>query len=129
MSSHIAKYFRRPETDGKEKVMPANFIDIDSLERLTSLIGESHSRPVLLFKHSRSCGISSGVIRMVQEIDAEINLVTVQTHRGISDEIARQTGIRHESPQAIVLRNGAAVYHASHYDVDVGRIGLMLAGE
>ena len=109
--------------------MPANFVNIDSLERLASLIGESHSRPVLLFKHSRSCGISSGVIRLVQEIDAEINLVTVQTHRGISDEIARQTGIQHESPQAIVLRNGTAVYHASHYDVDVGRIGEVLSAE
>ena len=35
----------------------------------------------------------------------------------VSDEIARRTGIRHESPQAIVLKDEKVIYHASHYDV------------
>lgn len=97
--------------------MAANFVELDTIERLESLFEESHRRPVVLFKHSSTCGISAGVYRYVAEVEAEINLVVVQQARNISAAIAERTGIRHESPQAIVLRNGEAVYHASHYDV------------
>lgn len=104
--------------------MSANFIELSSTEKLEQLFTESHNRPVILFKHSRSCGISSGVFRIVSEVDAEINLVTIQTHRSISNEIAARTGIRHESPQAIVLKDGAPVYFASHYDIDPDELSL-----
>jgi bacillithiol system protein YtxJ len=94
-----------------------NLIKLDTLDKLEAAIDESRLRPVLLFKHSTSCGISSGVFREVRAVDADINIVVVQTDRDISNEIARRTGIRHQSPQAIVLRDGEVVYHASHYDI------------
>lgn len=97
--------------------MGAEFIKIGSSGRLAELFAESADRPVVLFKHSATCPISSGVYREVARLDSIVNLVVVQTDRPISDEIAERTGVRHESPQAIVLRNGRAVYHASHYDV------------
>lgn len=93
------------------------FNKLDTLQKLEAAIKESRVRPVLLFKHSTTCGISSGVIREVTAVDADINLVVVQTARDVSNEIARRTGVRHESPQAIIIRNGEAVYHASHYDI------------
>jgi bacillithiol system protein YtxJ len=43
--------------------------------------------------------------------------VVVQHSRSVSNAIAERTGIRHESPQAILLKGGEVVYHASHYDV------------
>ena len=95
----------------------SNLIEIDTLDKLQAAIEESRIRPVLLFKHSTSCGISAGVFRDVKMVDADINVVVVQTDRHISNEIERHTGIKHESPQAIVLKNGEAVYHASHYDI------------
>jgi bacillithiol system protein YtxJ len=95
----------------------ANLIKLDTLDKLQAAIEESRVRPVLLFKHSTSCGISSGVFRDVITVEADVNLVVVQTDRHISNEIERRTGIRHESPQAIVLKNGEPVYHASHYDI------------
>jgi bacillithiol system protein YtxJ len=97
--------------------MSANFITLDSVERLESLFERSHSEPVLLFKHSISCGISSGVYREVSQVKGDINLVVVQHSRSVSNAIAERTGIRHESPQAILLKGGEVVYHASHYDV------------
>jgi bacillithiol system protein YtxJ len=103
-----------------------NLIKLDTLDKLQAAIEESRIRPVLLFKHSSSCGISAGVFREVSLVDSEINIVVVQTDRHISNEIERHTGIKHQSPQAIVLRNGEAVYHASHYDITADDINTHL---
>ena len=95
----------------------ANFIELNSIDQLEELFEKSNEEPVVLFKHSVTCPISSGVYYEVSEVEADVNLVIVQKARHISNEIATKTGIRHESPQAIVLKNGKAVYHASHYDI------------
>jgi len=106
--------------------MSANFINVDSIEGLERLVAESHERPVILFKHSLTCGISSGVYREVSQVRADVNLIVIQTHREISNAIATMTGVRHESPQAIVLRGGEPVYHASHYDIEAEHIEAKL---
>lgn len=106
--------------------MAANFINVDTMEVLERLVAESHSRPVILFKHSLTCGISSGVYREVSRVAADINLIIIQTHRDLSNAIAQLTGVRHESPQAIVLRDGKPVYHASHYDIEADHIEASL---
>ena len=97
--------------------MVANFVNLDSLERLDELFKQSYEKPVILFKHSNACPISFGVRQIVSGLDADINLVVVQTARHVSNAIEDKTGIRHESPQAIALKDGRPVYHASHYDI------------
>lgn len=106
--------------------MPLKFKNIETITRLDELFAESNSHPVLLFKHSNSCGISTDVMREVSEVDAEMNLVVVQTGRAIANEIESRTRIRHESPQAIVLKEGVPVYHASHYDITTKDLELHL---
>jgi bacillithiol system protein YtxJ len=44
-------------------------------------------------------------------------LVDVVTHRPLSRALAQRIGVVHESPQAIVLRDGVATWHRSHYDI------------
>lgn len=107
--------------------MPANFINLDSIDSLDRLFERSFERPVVLLKHSTTCGISSGVYREVGLVASDVNVVVIQTHRDISNAIATRTGVRHESPQAIVLRDGKPVYHASHYDIEAERIEASLA--
>jgi thioredoxin 1 len=102
--------------------MSANFVKLESLEALDRLVERSHNEPVVLFKHSSTCGISAGVHREVSDVAGDVNIVIVQTHRDISNKIAELTGIRHESPQAIILWAGKPVYHASHYDITGGDI-------
>jgi bacillithiol system protein YtxJ len=97
--------------------MRARFNKIESTEQLDELFAASSEKPVVLFKHSVTCPISSDVYHEVSNADVDVNLVIVQTARPISNAIAERTGIRHESPQAIILRDGKAVYNASHYDV------------
>jgi bacillithiol system protein YtxJ len=107
--------------------MPANFIKVETLDTLERLFTDSFERPVVLLKHSTSCGISSGVYREVSQVGGDVNVVVVQTHRDLSHSISHRTGIRHESPQAIVLVDGQAVYHASHYDIEAEHIEASLA--
>lgn len=97
--------------------MTANFIKVNTTEELDGLFEKSSEQPVFLFKHSLTCPISAGVFQIVSGIDADVHLVVVQHSRDISNELAEKTGIRHESPQAIILKDGKPVYHASHYDV------------
>lgn len=97
--------------------MNANFIEINSNEQLDKLFEKSNEKPVVLFKHSTTCPISFGVYQEISNADAEINIVIIQQSRNISNAIAEKTGIRHESPQAIVLKNGEPIFHASHYDI------------
>lgn len=94
-----------------------NFIKLNTIEKLDELFEKSHEKPVVLFKHSLTCSISAAVYDEVSDVNAEINLVIVQSDREISNEIASRTNIRHQSPQAIVLKDGKSVYHASHFDV------------
>lgn len=97
--------------------MNARFNEINSSEELGSLFRKSFEKPVALFKHSLTCPISAGVYRAVSTANADINLVIVQRARNVSNEIAEKTGVRHESPQAIVIKDGKPIYHASHYDI------------
>ena len=107
--------------------MPANFINVDSIDSLDRLFQQSFERPVVLLKHSTTCGISSGVYREVGLVASDVNVVVIQTHRDISNAIAVRTGLRHESPQAIILKDGKPVYHASHYDIEAAHIEASLA--
>ena len=97
--------------------MKARITEVDSIEKLNQLFKSSDENPVLIYKHSVTCGISDNVYEDVKDVDANVNIVIVQTGRDISNEIEMRTGIRHASPQAIILKGGKAVYHASHYDI------------
>ena len=99
------------------KIMKANFTEINSTEQLNELFEKSNEKPIVLFKHSTTCPISAGVHEEISNADADINIVIVQKARNVSDAIAQKTGVRHESPQAIILKDGKVVYHAAHYDV------------
>jgi bacillithiol system protein YtxJ len=100
---------------------------------LESAIAESRERPVLIFKHSRTCGISCEAIdrlhaHMAEEAaGASYNLITVQSHRLVSDEAAMLLGVRHETPQAILLRDGVPVWSASHFRITAEALRKVLS--
>ncbi|MEQ1643396.1 MAG: bacillithiol system redox-active protein YtxJ [Pyrinomonadaceae bacterium] len=107
--------------------MPANFKYIDTAEKLDAVFAESYVRPVALLKHSNSCGISSHTMYMIDEADAiEMNVIVIQEHRDLSNEVEMRTGHRHQSPQVFVLRDGKPVYHATHYGIDPQKIVELL---
>ena len=97
--------------------MGKNFFRIDDNATLTNLINDSKDKPVIVFKHSNACSISSRAYRELEPLGDQVNILEVQSAREVSRELANLTGVRHETPQVIVLRDGKAVWNASHFDV------------
>ena len=98
--------------------MPAILNQLQSADELDTLFKRSYDRPVLLLKHSSSCGTSLDIFYQLKEINAEINYVVVQQHRALSNAVEDRVGHRHHSPQAFILKDGEVVYHATHYGID-----------
>ena len=104
----------------------ARFVPVEDASALDELFARSQDAPVLLFKHSTTCPISTHAFREMSRLDAgaarEVALVVVQTARPLSNEIAARTGVRHESPQTILLRRGQPVWTASHFDITAAEV-------
>lgn len=102
--------------------MSNKFFRVENRETLENLLADSKIKPVIIFKHSNSCSISSAVYRELEQLGDQVNLLVVQNAREVSRELADLTGVRHESPQVIVLRDGKAVWNASHFDVTASEV-------
>ena len=102
--------------------MGNRFFEIDDRAALDSLITDSKQKPVIVFKHSNACSISSKAYREMEKVQGDVNILVVQSARDVSRELANLTGVRHETPQVIVLRDGKAVWNASHFDVQAGAV-------
>lgn len=96
---------------------------------LTEVIDASQSLPVLIFKHSTRCGISSMAKRSLVSLNPtklNIYLIDVISDRSISNRVTELFAIRHESPQAILLIGGEVVWYASHSKVRAEAIELQI---
>ena len=96
--------------------MGNKFFKIDNHAALEHLLSDSTKKPVIVFKHSNACSISARAYREMEKVDG-VNILEVQSARTISTEFATLTGVRHETPQVVILCDGKAVWNASHFDV------------
>jgi bacillithiol system protein YtxJ len=96
---------------------------ISTLEDLNTLW--TSSAPVLLFKHSNRCECSHAVIdeyrsftqEHAEEKGLQSALVVVQEARSVANEIESRTGVKHQTPQAILMKEGRVLWHASHWGI------------
>jgi bacillithiol system protein YtxJ len=101
---------------------------LQHVDELDALLAESSHRPLLLFKHSVSCGTSFEALDELidhlndERLPARYAMITVQTHRDLSTAVARRLGVRHETPQALLIRQGRVVWSASHFRVTGGAL-------
>jgi bacillithiol system protein YtxJ len=89
---------------------------------LDAAVVESGRQPVVIFKHSLTCGTSAMGAEEVDDFAATapavpIYRLVVQQHRDLSREVERRFGIRHESPQLLLLSRGEVVWSGSHFRV------------
>ncbi len=92
---------------------------------LQDLIKRSHEVPVVIFKHSTRCSISTMAKSRfergwdIEAAHAEPYYLDLLSFRNVSDKIAEELGVIHQSPQVILLKNGVAIYDTSHNDINV----------
>src|SRR4051812_16244337 len=96
--------------------------EVRKREDFERLLEHSKTQPVIIFKHSTQCGISGDVYDEFKQFletagDIICGLVLVIEWRAVSNFIESALGIRHESPQAIILRDGKPRWNASHWSI------------
>jgi bacillithiol system protein YtxJ len=103
----------------KEERHSQGMIRLTSRQELEEALKDSF---VVLFKHSPRCAVSRTALREMEEFAAgnpeiPVFVIDVVDSRELSRELAERTGVRHESPQVVIWREGAVVWHASHYRI------------
>ncbi|MBA4239195.1 MAG: bacillithiol system redox-active protein YtxJ [Sphingobacteriaceae bacterium] len=101
--------------------------DISQLQDIKDLSKEQHINAVLLFKHSTRCSISSMALNRLESKwndDEQIPAyyLDLLNHRDISNEIADLFSVEHASPQVLLIKNGACIYHNSHNGINAAEI-------
>lgn len=103
-----------------------NWNKLNNLDQLTDALAASYQKPVLLFKHSTRCSISSTALNRLERSwngQAEQVLapyfIDLIAYREVSNAIASGLGITHESPQALVVVDGQCVFDASHLGIQL----------
>lgn len=93
----------------------------------------SNTKPQIIYKHSPSCAVSYLSQRNLMGIDSDLSahadfyVVDVISQRQISLYISKKIGIRHESPQLLIIVNGNVVWDGSHYQVQADVVSEFLA--
>ncbi len=123
--SFFDKIFGGKQEDSEQKSFWKN---IENEEDLKAAIEASYQHKIGIFKHSTSCFISKTVLRNFekelggQDGNPVVYYLDLLAHRPLSNKIAEDFGIRHESPQFIVLENGKAINNASHQDISLSQL-------
>ncbi len=110
--------------NASEPTSKINWINLTDLKDLEAMLQDSYTHPVVVFKHSTRCSISRMALR---QFEADWNLegkitpyfLDLLEYRPISNAIAERLGVVHQSPQVIVIKDGQAVYDASHEGIAV----------
>lgn len=107
-------------------------IKINSLGDWEKLLDSSKENPVIIFKHSSTCSISAGAYSKMEKaeknntLNVPIHIVIVQEAREVSNKIAEDLSITHQSPQVIVIRDRKAAYDESHDAIDPEKVSSLL---
>lgn len=98
------------------------FLPLTNRDAFQAMLAETE--PIVVFKHSPTCGISAQAHEELTDwlrdtaAPVPVYVVHVQQHRDVSNEIAAHFGIRHESPQVLVLEAGTVRWSGSHFHVN-----------
>jgi bacillithiol system protein YtxJ len=112
--------FRKRGGEEKQGSNPLRQV-IDPVELFDSL-GDG---PAVIYKHSNRCGTCFRALKEVRKFaesrpDVPVFMIDVVRDRPVSNHVSQHFSVVHESPQALVIQGGAAVWDASHLDVTAG---------
>jgi bacillithiol system protein YtxJ len=110
-----------------------SWIQLTQPEQLVDIVRESEEQTVLIFKHSTTCSISAAAKSRLERQWADAGLQNVKLYyldllrfRPISNEIAEKFGVRHESPQLLLIKQGECRYDASHMGIRLSDVQSQL---
>ncbi len=103
-----------------------NWIPLITESQLHEISQNSAQRPQVIYKHSTRCSISSivksRIDRNVAPEGVDFYYLDIIAHRPISNKLAQDYEIRHESPQVLVIQDGKCIYDESHTSIHMDDI-------
>ncbi len=91
--------------------------------QLEAIKTESAQKPVVIFKHSIRCSISSmakGRLERAQMPEGiDFYYLDLISNRALSNKVAEEFNVHHESPQVLVIKDGQCIYDESHNGIDM----------
>lgn len=101
-----------------------NWHQITNATALEEIKQESFEHPILIYKHSTRCSISSAALGRLERNWKQGEVGTLKPYfldlianRSISNQVAEEFGVWHESPQALIIHKGESIFDASHFDI------------
>lgn len=103
-----------------------NWITLSNLTQLNSIKEQSAVKPQIIFKHSTRCSISTMALNRLERSsilpNADFYYLDLLAYREISNKIAEEFSVYHESPQILLISKGACVYDESHSGISMEEI-------
>lgn len=103
-----------------------NWVDLIEEQQLAQIIRQSSEKPVVIFKHSTQCGRSSRVKNKLENAVPPPGILfyylDLLAFRRLSQKIAEDFGIIHQSPQILIIKNGVCIYDEDHDDINMDEI-------
>jgi len=107
------------------------WIALDNLNQLKNIDEASKNKKVLIFKHSTRCSISDAALGRLErnwnedyEKELDCYYLDLIRYRELSNEIAARYQIHHESPQALVIKDGKCVFSQTHSGIKINDLIL-----
>lgn len=102
----------------KQIITSMNWIALTEEQQLEVIKEQSTKQSIVIFKHSVRCSTSIMIKNRLerQELPEGISFYYLDLirYRDISNKIAADFAVYHESPQVLVIKNGECIYDESH---------------
>lgn len=112
-----------------------NWNKLDQIEQIEQIKTASQDNPVLIFKHSTRCSVSSMAENRLERAWKQEEVPSISPyhldliqHRDISQALASVFSVPHESPQILIIANGKCVYDTSHMGISYNEIKKVVVG-
>jgi bacillithiol system protein YtxJ len=103
-----------------------NWIALTEEQQLAAIKEQSKTQTVVIFKHSTRCSISTMAKGRLERSEAPGDVafyyLDLIRFRSVSNAIADEFGVPHESPQVLMIRDGACTYNESHNGISMDEI-------
>jgi bacillithiol system protein YtxJ len=94
--------------------------------QLDTIRQQSQEQPVVIFKHSTRCSISAMAKSRLEREQAPESVLfyylDLIKYRSVSNKVAEDFAVYHESPQVLLIRKGDCVYDESHNGITMSEI-------
>lgn len=128
------KLFSSQDSSSKEtsSTPQLSWLKLTRVEQLPELQKQSNEKLVVIFKHSTRCGISRMVWNQFQASadfpseEVVLYYLDLLAYRDVSDAVAEQFQVYHQSPQLIILQHEEVVHHASHSAIIASSVNSFL---